>query len=389
MAEDEFRVLLIDDDEDDFLIIRELLSKVPDMRYHLEWVSRGETALSRMIANRHQVYLLDYRLGSGSGMDLLREAKRNGCTGPVIFITGHGNYRLDVEAMKTGAADYLVKDELTVPLLERSIRFALDHARSTEALQKAHDELERGVAERTEALAAANEALRRSSEEMKMFAYSISHDLKSPAIGIYGLTKRVYRRYGPLMDEKGRACCIEIMKAAEQIHALMEKVSDYIASKEMPLNVEALVLKDILQTIKKEFSSRLNGRKIHWKEPESLPLIHADRLALIRMFRNLVDNAIKYGGTDLTSIDIGYRESEDYHILSVKDDGAGMKGKSRELFNAFRREESSRGTSGNGLGLAIVKELARQHKGDVWLEDTSCKGSTFCISISKTLRPRN
>jgi PAS domain S-box-containing protein len=113
------------------------------------------------------VYLLDYRLGDQNGLGLLRAAMEMGCAGPIIFLTGAGNYGLDMEAMRAGAADYLVKDQVTADLMERSIRYALDRKQARDALQSAHDALEARVKERTAELAAANVALRQEIEERK------------------------------------------------------------------------------------------------------------------------------------------------------------------------------------------------------------------------------
>ena len=100
-----------------------------------------------------------------------------------------------------------------------------------------------------------------------------------------------------------------------------------------------------------------------------------------------MDNALKYDGNKLSKIEIGYQDAGDYHILSVKDDGIGLKEEEREgLFATFVRKGTSRGIAGAGIGLAIVKDIAEIHKGKVWLESNRSNGMTFYISISKNLR---
>ena len=114
--------------------------------------------------------------------------------------------------------------------------------------------------------------------------------------------------------------------------------------------------------------------------------IKADRLSMIRTFRNFVDNAFKYGGDTLNEIRIGYEESDEFHTFSVSDDGAGMSGRDYEgIFGLFRRDETSKTIEGAGLGLAIVREIAERHGGKVWAEPGEQKGITFYISISKNL----
>jgi PAS domain S-box-containing protein len=232
----------------------------------------------------------------------------------------------------------------------------------------------------------AEEALVKSSNKIKMFAYSVSHDLKNPAIAIHGLAKRLSRYSSNRLDERGRTYCDQILKASEHIASLVEKINLYIKAKEVPLSIEKVKLKEILDAVKEEFAPQLAGRQIRWLEPETSPEVNADRTSMVRVLRNLVDNALKYGGHDLSEIRIRYQESEDSHILSVEDDGIGLKEQdTKTIFGPFKRKRMAGEVEGSGLGLAIVKEIAEQHKGRVWLEPAIEKGATFHISISKHL----
>jgi signal transduction histidine kinase len=234
----------------------------------------------------------------------------------------------------------------------------------------------------------AQEALRESSEEVKLFAYSVSHDLKSPAIGLYGLTKRLYKDYAESLDEKGQKYCEQILKTAEQIAALVEQINIFISTREAPLTIERLELKEVFHLIKEEFSTQLNIREITWLEPDDIPEIRADRLSIIRVLRNLVDNALKYGGEALSEIKIGYKESGESHILSVKDNGIGLMEQNthQDIFAPFIRTKTSKGIQGSGLGLNILKEIAKKHGGQVWLEPGQERGITFYVSIPKNLQ---
>jgi PAS domain S-box-containing protein len=248
----------------------------------------------------------------------------------------------------------------------------------TRIIHLARDVTDRRVAE---------EALKESSEKIKLFAYSVAHDLKSPSVGIHGLTKRLHQNYGGVLDERGRSYCDQILKASEQIVALVDKINIFISTREVPLRIEWIPLKEIIKTIREEFSEQLKIRKIRWSGPVNIPEIKADKLSMVRLLRNLVDNALKYGGDDLNEIRIGYEKSDEYHILSVRDDGIGVKNEDSErIFGLFEREDYSRGIEGAGLGLAIVKEIAEQHKGKVWTEPGEESGTTFFVTISKILK---
>ncbi len=124
------RVLLVEDDEDDYVIARELFSEIPGYRFALDWTRTFEAGLEAMSRNQHDVVLVDYRLGARNGVELLRAAMEAGCQSPVILLTGAGEHEVDVKAMQAGASDYLVKGQLQAHALERSIRYAIQRKRA-------------------------------------------------------------------------------------------------------------------------------------------------------------------------------------------------------------------------------------------------------------------
>ena len=131
-----YKILLIDDDEDDYIIFRDLLSDINEVKYDLDWANNYKLAVETIKKGTHDIYFVDYRLGRYSGLELLREVKNFGCKAPLILLTGLGDHEVDIEAMKTGASDYLVKNEVTPSLLERSIRYALKHKKLEDELYK-------------------------------------------------------------------------------------------------------------------------------------------------------------------------------------------------------------------------------------------------------------
>ena len=135
------RVLLIEDSESDYLLTRHLLGSIENQIFDLEWASSWQMGIEAIRRAGHDICLLDYRIGGGNGLELLRETRAVSYQFPVILLTGVSDYRLDVEAMQLGAADFLVKDQLTPALLERSIRYAIAQARTLEELQRQQREL--------------------------------------------------------------------------------------------------------------------------------------------------------------------------------------------------------------------------------------------------------
>ena len=140
MVNEPVRVLLVDDDEDDYVIARDLLAMVTRPTCALEWRGTYDQGLAAILENRHDIYLLDYALGAHDGIELIRVAAQHDVTGPVLLLTAHDDPELDVLAAAAGATDYLVKSHMTAPLLGRAIRYALARHETSEALRRgAHE----------------------------------------------------------------------------------------------------------------------------------------------------------------------------------------------------------------------------------------------------------
>ena len=124
------KVLLVEDDEDDYILTKSLFSEIKGKRFEVTWVKSFQAGLEAMALNQHDVCLVDYRLGAQNGIELLRAAQSRNCQAPIILLTGQGEREIDLEAMQAGASDYLVKGQLEADLLERSLRYAVERTRA-------------------------------------------------------------------------------------------------------------------------------------------------------------------------------------------------------------------------------------------------------------------
>ncbi len=137
------RILIVDDDEDDFIITSGHINDISSNTFLIDWASSYANGIQKMATGIYDLYFVDYRLGAKSGLDFLGEAKRIECTSPIILLTGQGSYNIDLEAMQSGAIDYLVKTELNREKIERSIRYALERAKSMKALRDSENKYRR------------------------------------------------------------------------------------------------------------------------------------------------------------------------------------------------------------------------------------------------------
>ncbi len=142
MSDAPVKVLLVDDDEDDYIITRDLILRIAG-RYRLDWVNNFQAALEAIQRREHDIYLLDYRLGERTGLDLLRESQQFNARAPMILLTGQGDHEVDMQAMKAGAADYLVKGQLNADILDRAIRYAIKGKHAEENLRRDRDLISR------------------------------------------------------------------------------------------------------------------------------------------------------------------------------------------------------------------------------------------------------
>ncbi len=131
------RLLLVEDDEEDFLLTRDLLGEIVTFDCDIEWTATYAAAKKAIAEKPFDVCLIDYRLGEHTGLELLREAVAGGFRAPMILLSGQDNHTVDVEAMNAGAADYLLKEKTESVVLERSIRYALERQRTKEILEEA------------------------------------------------------------------------------------------------------------------------------------------------------------------------------------------------------------------------------------------------------------
>ena len=129
------RILIIDDDEDDFFITSEYLKQIQEYQLQIDWCYKYNDAIQHLQERKYNLYFVDYRLGARTGLDFLKEAVKLRVEEPIVLLTGKGNKDVDIEAMQMGATDYLIKTELTTDKLERCIRYSLERMAYLKALR--------------------------------------------------------------------------------------------------------------------------------------------------------------------------------------------------------------------------------------------------------------
>ena len=381
------RVLLVEDDEDDYLLTRDLLAEIGPGEFDLEWVRTYEAGLEAAARCRHDVCLLDYRLDGRTGLELLREAG-SAVKAPVILLTGQGDRAVDLEAMQAGAADFLVKGRIDAPLLERSIRYALERHRAAEALRLAQEELEARVAARTRELSEANARLVEADRRKDEFLAMLAHELRNPLAPLRNVL-RILQQTGldPSALERTRGI---IERQVGHLARLVDDLLDVsrIMRGRVQVQRELLDLAALVGTGCEDCRATLDeaGLRLVLELPDAPVWVAGDSTRLAQVLGNLLDNARKFKGEDgRVTVRLAVDSEAKQVVLAVRDDGAGIEpALLPRLFDAFAQGDRSldRARGGLGLGLAVVKGLVELHGGQVEAaSDGPGQGAEFTVRL--------
>lgn len=362
MQDAPIRVLVVDDDPDAWFLISAQLADAARGRYLAEWAQDYEGGLSRMLANEHDVYVLDYRLGPCSGLELLDEAREAGCAGPIVLLTSLGDRRLDAEALAVGADDFLVKGETTPELLDHALRYAIDRAQARAALAR------RG------------EQLARSNAALAEFASAVSHDLRAP-LGVLGsLVELVVE--DPGLSEESRALLSRMQRTMRRMDGLMADLLDYAdlgtaEGRAEPVHVGA-ALDCALEDLKPQL--RASGAVV---QRGPLPKAWGWPRLVEQVLFNLVSNAIKYRGEALPIIEVrGEQRGDGMVEVRVSDQGPGIPpDKAEEVFTMFTRLEPEGPIPGTGIGLALCRRAVEAMGGQIHADRREGPGAVIRFTL--------
>lgn len=380
-----FQVLLIEDDEDDYILTRETLAEVNGEKFQLTWAATYETGREALISGEYDAILMDYDLGTHTGLDLTREANQMGCMAPIILLTGRGNYEVDVEAMNAGATDYLAKSEVTPRLLERTIRYSILRKQNEDILLKTKEELEMRVQERTSELQHKNEAMVAEIQERRKIEAELA-EVQRRLLDRAEAERRELARDlhdGPMQELYGIMFEIDALQEAggapETIKQKLLQVVQSLRSISRELRPPALAPYGLQKAIQSHLDNlsqshpELNIEINLMADGQRLP--EPVRMALYRIYQIAITNIIRHAQAtqvkvtlELTPLDV---------VLTVSDNGCGfiVPGRWIELarqghlglVGAVERAEAAGGkltvTSAPGLGTTIRVSVPHQSAG--------------------------
>jgi len=362
------KLLIIDDDEDDFLLVKDLLEDIGQTCL-LDWASTYEDGQRLLAEDRHDLCLMDYKLGARDGIELLKFSNEVGFSGPVILLTGMHQVEVDRQALQAGAVDYLVKSKLSAEQLARAIRYAL-----------ARREVERERVERLKA-----EAENRLKSE---FLAHLSHELRTPLSAILGFTELLLNKSS---DTENSAHLRIVHRNGKHLLGLLNDILDLskIEAGKLELEKQPVVLSAFLTDIYFLMQGAAVDKNLQLRieAPDPLPVtINTDPMRLRQILLNLMGNAIKFTreGQVLLKIDWVEESGKKKIRFCVKDSGIGICRETLNvIFEPFVQSKNAQvhPRAGTGLGLTISKQLVERLGGHIQVSSIMGVGSEFSFTV--------
>lgn len=361
-----FKILLIDDDEDDYINIRDIFNEVPRTKYDIVWKSSYDEGIKALKNDKFDACLLDFRLGANTGLELLHEINKAGINCPTIFLTGHSDFDLDLQAMQVGAADYLIKDQLNAPLLERSIRYSIKHAMDMEELRQSKAQILQ-----QDRLAS-----------LGLLASSLAHEIGTP-MGIIRSRAELAERKTDSNDVKQdmQVVVTQIDRIAKLVNSLLHLARGSKSEHAAAVNLNQ-VINDIVSLLEPEMKRNQVRLNLHVASPL---VVKAESGPLAQVLLNLLVNAIhalEDQKPDVPSIELNADEKGNMVRIQIKDNGCGISEENlSQIFKPFfTTKEIGRGS---GLGLATSYKLVHSWGGHIAVQSKPGEGSDFSIFLPK------
>jgi two-component sensor histidine kinase/CheY-like chemotaxis protein len=320
-----YRILLIDDNRDDYLVTKRLLSMASRAELELEWIPQPELGLKAMCENQFDAFLLDYHLGRVDGLELLQRAVSGGCTGPIIMFTGLDSPEVDNAAIRYGAADYLDKNGLSAQILERSIRYAIERRK-------------------------AEEKIKNTLEEKQILLREIHHRVKN---NMQIISSLLNLQADKVKNEPTYIAFKESINRVRSIALVHENL--YKSKSFVRIDLKDYV-NNLISDLYKSFG--VDSQRVKMRIDTEDATVSMDLgIPLGLIINELVSNSLRHAFPDDRSghIDFVYRLVNKRHRLLVRDDGVGLP-------NNFSVKET------DTLGFVLIKSLVEQLRGSMTID---------------------
>ncbi len=432
MNEEQYSILLVDDDEVDRLTVKRAFKKA-NFSAILTEVQNGQEALANLASKAQDcdsncaekeidnsktngdksnllqvatttnqdfdLVLLDYRLPDINGLNLIAEIKALNLDLPIIVLTGQGDEEIAVEIMKAGAADYISKGKIEPESLAKAITSAIRIHKAEQAVEAVNERLRAG----NELLLLKNQELEKQKQQIKLqniklqesynlkseFLATMSHELRTPMNAIMGFSQLLLRQYPDPLSEQQQNLIQRIFNNGKNLLDMINEMLDFskIEAGKLDLNPQKLDLNFLIKLTVEELRSLALQKNLSLVTDIQLEdsFLVQDSNFIKRTLINLLSNALKF--TESGGVIVRAWEIEDTTIaIAVTDTGIGIASEDQnKIFQAFRQGDQTftREHAGTGLGLAISESLVKMMKGKILVNSELGEGSTFIVEIPR------
>ncbi|NEO32428.1 MAG: response regulator [Symploca sp. SIO3C6] len=380
------KILLIEDSLAEARFLQEVLNGAKLEQFSLVHVKRLGEALNQLQQDDFDVILLDLTLPDSQGLQSLHPLIQCAPSLPIVVLTNTNDDQLAIESLRKGAQDYLVKRQVNLELLVRSLRYAIERKQISEALREANETLEIRVAERTAQLTKAHELL--EVERMKdEFISIVSHELRTPLTSIHASLRLLSTGQVGQLSEQGQQILDIAVTNTDRLVRLANDILDLErieSGKSVTIQKTCDAAELIVQAVETMKAMAAKHRVTLSVTTASIS-IWADPDKVVQILTNLLSNGIKFSPPQ-SKVWLAVEAKGKEVLFTVKDQGRGIPAEKLEsVFERFQQVDvsDSRSKGGTGLGLAICRKIVQEHGGCIWVESELAQGSTFYFTLPR------
>ncbi len=350
--------------------MRALCETLGDHHYEVEGYSAAGSALAALRERRFDLLLTDLMMPEMDGITLLQAAHQIDPDLVAIIMTGEGTIISAVDAMKSGALDYILKPfklSVVLPVLERAL--GIRDLRIKNAILEAR--------EREHML-----ELEAALKDLEAFSYSVSHDLHAPVRIAGSYLTMLSEDFSEQLPAEASRFLNVAQRSIDHMRQLVDDLLRLARLGRQPLAKRRVNMEALVQEVLAELLATAPEREIAI-ETDELPACVGDVGLLRQVYFNLLSNALKFTrDRQAPLIQIGARPEDGQSVYFVRDNGAGFDMRyEAKLFAAFQRLHSSAEFEGSGIGLSITHKIIERHGGRIWGEGEPDRGATFYFTL--------
>ncbi|MES1147148.1 MAG: response regulator [bacterium] len=361
------KILVVDDERALLVAVTETLR---DYDFLTTGFSTASEALQALEREEFDLLLSDLMMPEMDGITLMKRVLEMRPEMAVVIMTGQGTVETAVEAMKSGALDFILKPfkaSAAVPVLNRSLEIR--------RLRQANTELLRREREYTKELEVRN-------NELSTFCRAVAHDLRTPVGHVSGFTSILDFRYRQLLDKDGNEALQSLMNASRTMINMIEGMLDLARVTDTKTDLVEVDFSQVAGVVSSELRQFRPEYAAEVKIEPGLKAVADPRFLEIAL-RNLIGNALKFTThVSRAQINVGRDISKKNRPFYVKDNGPGFDpGRASDLFLPFERLHSEEEFEGTGIGLSTVYRVMERHGGSIWAESRPGEGATFYFTL--------